>query len=311
MKNFWSAIIILSIVVTAVVLINNTLANGGSFNPDNAKTLPQEEETISGGKLIYATIKDGATTIFSVNDLKDTKELYSDKTSAEKITYINSALIQGKAEALTTKSRYAILSLNASNDTKFLDPKIGLQTDFAISPDQKKIAFIAFSNAEKDYGYSVNLINANGENLEKIYNSSSELSTITWSNNKLFFIKTLEKGSSLTTITLTGKETQDIYTTSQEIIDFSIGNNILISETNDKKTSKIYSINFNGKNKKFIYEAKTLASSMVASPDNNKIAFLDDTAIEDNPSTSIYEVNLKTKKINKIAQGIKILDWLP
>lgn len=317
MKNFGITLIVLAIVVGVIVFINTSFVGSTNIIPtkaDQTNNINSPVETITEGKIIYAESSGSATQIIENDNVGNKKIVYSDKDEKQKIWEIGTYLTKFNQLLVTLEQKqFALVPLSDSSKKEILTDNLGGQADFCISPDGTKLLYVSFSNAETDYGYSVNLVDKAGKNSQELYRANDKISQVSWPNDKIYFIKEKEDSSVLESMTPDGKTIKDLYETKLGIINYVVQNNILVVDGSEEaNSSQIYRLDLAGKNKKLIYKNnKAAIGSPVSSPDQKKIAYLNLTLDAGNDNSPIYVLDLVTQKIKKIGDGIKILAWIP
>ena len=218
------------------------------------------------------------------------------------------ALMGPKGDA-PTAALYSISLDGKGNKTK-LQNEVTTLTSPSLSPDGKNISLIEFSNAEKDFGYSVISENLDGTDKKIVYKNPSPLSFLTFKQDgaKLAVVKTTQSGSEIIIVNLADLKPQTIYKTQDEQISYlnwtSSGLTFSKSPTkNAKNTTDIYSCDEQGNNLKKISALSTVKTFPLISPDGLNLTYIS--------KNNLILYNINEAKEQNLTVASQILGWLP
>ncbi|MCL5795494.1 MAG: hypothetical protein M1338_03990, partial [Patescibacteria group bacterium] len=198
----------------------------------------------------------------------------------------------------------------------------------AISGDGKKVAYTVFSNAERDYGFTLLVSAIDGLNKVKLDNDGFSISCLAFSpnNDYVAYTKSTDNSkvrSAIYKSKVDGTEVKEIYQTGEKEIIYSLdwtNDQIAFSKgptgNNNLNKSEIYTITDDGKNLKQITNNDYHENFINFSADGKNIAYLAIT-YEDNPQTAaksgeIHIYSLEDKKDNNLNQQTdRIIGWIP
>lgn len=160
-----------------------------SSDQESSDTNPKNESLTYSGNIYYIKETDGRYEIYTKKSNEDEKLLYTDTDENEKIKFAKSMTNSGKILALISPSDdtfggslYLIKADASGNKEKIIDNFVSPQPP-VISPDENKIAYILFSNAEIEYGFSLYTMSLDGNNKLKIDTDSTMISNPVFSQN--------------------------------------------------------------------------------------------------------------------------------
>lgn len=265
------------------------------------------------GKIYYIKNNDNNYQIFSKANSSDEQLLYTDNDEQEKIKFAKSMTNTAKFLALISEpnqtfggSLYLINADGSGNKEKIIDNFISPQPP-VISPDEAKIAYILFSNAETEYGFSLYIMNINGENKIKIDTDATMISNPVFDQNakNIAYLKNNEIMSS----DIDGTTKSSIYklSTNETLnsINWDMEDEILLAiNENSQKKSKIVSINTKNDDSKVIFESDANISDPIwLDTELSKIAYIN------TDSGKIELIDLNNNQIT-ITEATGLIKWL-
>ena len=273
---------------------------------------------INSGQLIIATKTNLANQIISFSNNGQNKIIFTDKTESAKILKVGSTNVQTKnIPVIEGTGELALIALDGTGKNQILNQNFNAQ-DLSLSPSGEKIASISFSNAEKDYGYSLNISDKTGQNTKTIFRSNKILSSPVWlDDKKLVFIKAqIDDKTTLAQIDIATGDQTDLYSVgiNENLYDLNFSNEKLLISlgTTDASSSSLYQLDPTGKNPKKLYtEDSGIIYNPTFSSDKNQIAYLVNDMVSDDPYGAIYIINSNGANKQKISTGSKIISWLP
>jgi len=171
--------------------------------------------------------------------------------------------IDGKEKDITTASEYNPLPV--------------------ISPDGKQMLVVSFSNAERDFGYKLQIFTTGNEYVRDIASSQSKISSPLWGNSStVYFASISESGSTIYKADTSGSgeekilDVDDLY-----IIDMACADDDVYftasSGKNDSQNTNIYNI-IDGKENAITTESGTYGDLQI-SPDGAWIGYIDNDSV--------------------------------
>lgn len=306
MKNIWFGVIVFVLVVLSVVYFNNNYVQptGSFLKPVN---LPQEISKISEGQIIFAKKINQNTLIQSIDSSGEVKTLFTDQDEVEKIVRLGQLNLKTmELPAIVGKSTLIKIKLDGSAAKTVLSKDFSF-TEFTFNPIGDEVAYITFSNAEREYGYSIVTANLGGEE-KKLYQSENKLSNLKWMASGIGFNEEATEESSAKIINTLDKGLATVYITKNNLYDINFADNLVIDKISDRNSAKLGLIQ--SKQIKVIYESKTnLLAYPIKSSSTDKIVFLANNK-DGQENGIIYTIDVNGKNIQKIEQGIKILAWI-
>lgn len=289
---------------------NNTISSTTSGEPMVTAENSTKNDTLNYSGTIYFTkIADNIYEIYSKKNSDDAKLIFTDKDEKEKIKFAPSMSKDGKILAILAPSDqsfggtlYSINSDGSGQKTKLIDNFITSQAP-AISPDGTKIAYILFSNAEFDYGFSLYVANTDGTNKIKIDSDPTTISNFTFNadSNALIYLK----GKNINVTNIDGKNNLNIYSLSDDEKLTSITNTINNTDILLTFETKIVSLNKETQKNNNIYTSKDqkITSAYYTSNDENMVAFVNDGT----KSLNITDLKDNSKQITEASN---IIQWI-
>lgn len=211
MKSVYSTIfIVLGIIVIALVLSSNSgkfFTTKTNDSPSNLAgqnqgggdfTTQELVSTLPTKKLIYAVKSSSFTDIYSYDfSTSKSSKVFTDRDEEQKIKSASSLTNDGKILMLMSKpteefsgSLY-LISTDGSGKKELLIGDFASPQPAQISPKGKQIAYVLFSNAEKDFGFKLIVANIDGTNKKQLTNDATNLILLAWSsdNSKIAYQK--------------------------------------------------------------------------------------------------------------------------
>lgn len=281
---------------------------------------PPISSPIFSQRLLYWEKNDNTNNIYAYDGEKK-HLLFTDSNEKQKIlSFSNFSQGQTSLLALTSTNKNDTL---ANLYLISLDGK-GQMTEIAkdfstnepplpvISPDNQKIAYVNFSNAEADYGYSLYTMNIDGTNKRKITTEAQEISLLLWHQNSQSIIY-LNNNNVIKQVQLNNQKTTTLYkypdNTSIIISNFIWGaeNELILSH--GLKSNPAYSLGqLNINTKSFINKSypEIPTDNYILSPNKQDLIYLS----ANHTLTSYNLLSKKNQDIN-LTQVEQIIGWLP
>jgi len=267
-------------------------------------------------KLIFASQTNQGAIIASVTATGENQKTlftYADETEKIKETNIFSPTTF-EAPLIVGNNRLASVKLDGSGKKEILIDSLGNPPSVNLSPDGKLISFVAFSNVEVDYGYTLYVSSRKGEGLRELTRNEKEIKNPIWGadNTKIYYLQISDNQTAIMKIDLETSRSQSIYQTENYIysLNFSAGKLIFSSGPKGKNVSAIYQINGNGQNLEKLLEDNGVIYYPFLSVDSLNLAYLISAEAIDDPSGDILVASADGKNKQKITKGNKILGWI-
>lgn len=328
---FFSLIMFLFIIVAGYYLgnanNNQNLNTNSSTKPTSSdSTFSTETASLSiKGSVIYASKTSDSTDIYSVSSSGEPKKVYTDKDEDVKIKSAQSITNSGKILAVMGAatqefggSLYLIYTDGSGKKDKLIDEFASTQAPI-ISSNGKKIAYIIFSNAESDYGFTLFVMNSDGSNKQQIATSATGLKILSWNsdNNKIIFINgESSQKSDIYAADLSGAKASEITSFKEKVYSLNWNSkNIILTKGPTAKDeinkSEAYQMDFDGKNITRLTNDDMFENFCFASPNNDATACLTvkyDQNVDINKTGNITIIAGNNKK--DIAEGNYIIGWI-
>ena len=280
-------------------------------------------------KIVYLSEDDQAKKVV-LADLagKDKKTLFSDAEEEAKIKKIGSLayltnevlILAGKSDSV--ENQLEVIKTDGSGQKEVIVEAFGTPESLAISPDGKTVAYVSFSNVEKDYGFSLYTMARDGTNKRLINRGDREMRSLSWNKegDKIaFWTTTSEEKTEIQIVEVESTKNKSIYSSEQNMTSLSWneeGKIIFGQYERDKNTSVIKAINEDGSGQvKILETTEGVANFIYLSSDNLNVTFLltqlKDGKIEENTNGEIETAKSSGENLKKIADGFSIAGWLP
>ncbi len=286
------------------------------------------------GSIIYSVISSDKTEFFSITPKDGTKrKIFTDQDESLKIVQAQNLTKDGKNILAVLSSKDKNISslwfIKTSNGEKNeLINNFASSTPPVISSDSKKVAYTVFSNAERDYGFSLLVCNTDGINKVKIDNDSSSISNLVFSpdGNYIAYSKNFDGNrlkSAIFKSKTDGTEKKQIFETNDKEIIYSLdwfNNTLAFSKgptgENNLNKSEIFTMSDDGKGLKQLTSNDTHENFLNFSDDGKNLVYLS-ILYENNPQTAnksgqIHILDLDSKSDANLKQDAdKIIGWMP
>lgn len=259
---------------------------------------------------------------------KDRKVIYSDKGQARKIT----------AARITRSGDSVILVLSPNDDpagqlvsisTKDPSKKTVLAETFLsttnpeVSPDQSKLAFASFSNADPHYGFTLSISDINGQHRKDLVTDASGISHLSFSpdGKQIAFIKGAAAGSNqIAVVAVDSGKVSTLYDFKDKVIeDFDWSPTGILTITAVGKTnatanqSEVYLIDPKTKAAAQLTKNNQPERSPRIAPDGSGIAFIQLKTEKTTDLTKSGDITITTSKgevITTLGTGLNLLGWV-
>lgn len=289
-KKVWQLSIPI-ILIAAVVAIGFLMKDGG---PDGTSTkIKNTVEKISGlkpwqpsGTLVYEL--DSQIIYRNLSD--DSKEAFKEPT---------------KNISLTSSESGTLLLLEPINQKWNKGKEIADISSFeltadtlpALSPSGDKIAYLSFSNAEKDYGYNIMVV---GTSSKSYYSNENQISFLRWSTDSTLVFVVSGSQSSVKSLNVDNGKVEDIAEVKNVVKSLSASSGTVVVTT-DASKNNIIAYDIKSK-KQTLSKSNKDSHDTIINSDGNLIAYINgDGKIE------IYSVKDGNKKLFDKAD--KLIGW--
>jgi len=287
----------------------------------------EDEVLITSEKLLVLDGTERVKNILEFNALgKEKQTIYSEKAEA-KIKKVGSLSYLSKENPVLVSNTNGSLSLDIinigsnekdSNAARLIENFVN-PISFCLSPQGSRLGYVAFSNTDKDYGFSLYVSSNAGKDKVKVSQNEEEISFPTFNReeNKLAFMeKNASNKETIKVYDLDTKKTQTIYETKNHLFSINWAPNdvIIFSEgvVDQWKNSQIYLMSETGGDLRKIYETTGgIAIDLNVSSAGEAFAYKLITSIAQiNEMAPIYATPVKGGKSIKIYSGYKVLGWV-
>jgi len=255
MKKYSTLLFAIILLIFVGLYLNSQKRSSTSTTSKASSLTSQSSQSSENGniQLAFFNAKDEGGEIYLVNtNGKNLKKIYPN--NLEKIISATSAdnkNILALIQEGEGKNLY-LLSIDGKTKKKIYDNYNFEQTP-TISSDNKKVTVVNFSNADPNYGFTLNILDLDSNNKNFIYsNTSGILYPHFINNNYIIFVEQQNNEIKIMKVNINTKQSDIIASYKNEQI-FSLsscGQTIIYSKTlkNSAKSLEIYSINLDGSN---------------------------------------------------------------
>lgn len=311
MKKFWYFVFGLIIVAIALGLFDQKIITPISFSNFQNKISNSVRDKISSGTLIYA-VKSRNFQILALSPDNTKKILFTDIDEKFKVKNLANQSESGKIAALTNQNELINIKFNDLGKVENLSKSVQVSNDYILSPDKQKYIFVRFSNAERDYGYTLFSVDLKTSIQSELIRYDQVIEDIKWlDDDKIIFIK---DNNDIVVFDLSSKQDKTIFQADEQSVIYDFGVNsdmILLSQSLVSKSGcAIYSLNQNGKNIQKIYTEKSgTIYDPILSPDGQSIAYILSANVSKDHSGYIYSMTKEGKNKQKLVQANKLISW--
>lgn len=275
--------IVIFVFILLIILVGLLIYNNDLLGPDIKSSINKQFD------LKYSDIKalgpwNPSGTIVYLNENEIT---YKPITDGDPTTYkpdIKSAAYQstddGSILILDEKNRIVIW--RRDNIIKVISEDNTYNPLPILSPNTKQMAVVSFSNAERDFGYKLQIYSTNNEFIGDVYSSQTRIISPLWTDDTtLIFAIDNDKGSEIYSVGTTDKQPKLLFNADGKYISgiSTRGNVILITAgdtTGSESNQSIYKLDGNKlsrvTNKKGVYK------ELHISPDEKSMAYLNNNS---------------------------------
>lgn len=296
------------------------------YNKNKSTKIPQSTQTISqstpstvasvteakknelnySGTIYYTNVADNIYNIYAKTSTSDQKLIFTDKDENEKIIYTpgmsnNNTIIAVMASPDQTfgGTLYSLSTDGSGQKTKLID-KFSTSQAPSISQDGTKIAYIHFSNAEFEYGFSLYVSDLNGKNQTKIDTDPSSISNFIFNTDSSAILYL--KNNKIYSTTIDGKNTTVLYELNNDDKLTGLSCNIKPSDVLVTLQNKIIKLSTESKNTEKLFESNdTLSNAYYISNDEDKIAYI--------ANNIINIIDLKNQSLSG-NNATNIIEWI-
>jgi len=234
------------------------------------------------------------------------KIIFSDQNETNKIQAL--AGITAKSNELFAVSgeqkNLVVVKLDGVSKSEILISDFGLPSAIVPSSDGKTIATVTFSNAERNYGFNLNVMSRSGENAQSIVTSEEEIANLVWSDDagKIYYTQVKDSKTDISSYDFKLGKAAVLYSTDKNIqgLSFSQDKLYFIQTATGITGSQIFELTSSGEAKKF-FETKTEIKDMQISTDNTNIIYTS--------GKELFIADIKGENFKKLASNVRIYKW--
>lgn len=313
MKRFWYFILALIVIAITAGFFNQNVISMANLGNLHRKITSPIKNKIQNGSLIFLSVNRN----FQILELKSDhskKILFTDIDEKFKVKRFANTAVNGKIALFTNNNKLIMVNFEDLGKITTILDTISESNEFALSPDGQSYVFVKFSNAERDFGYSLNLMNTKSSSVQQLFKYDQSIENLKWIDQQtIMFTK---DNNDICSYNIMTNEENDIFTANNEdvIFDFSLNNDmILLSQGSVSDTgSAVYTMDKNGKNINKIYTEKSgTIYDLTLSPDGKDIAYILSASVSKNYKGNIYTIDIYGKNKQKLEQANKIISWNP
>lgn len=300
--------------------------NGSQSLNQGGGEIESSQSTEIKGSIVYLTRDSKGSDIYTVSVNSQPQKVFTDKDEDLKIKSAQSLTLSGKiltemasVDQQFGSSLYFIYTDGSGKKEKIVEEFASTQSPI-ISPNGKKIAYIVFSNAEADYGFSLYVMNNDGSNKQKITNDSSGLHILSWNpeSNQLAFLKGNDpKQSIIYTADLKGDQAKELISFKEKVysLDWEKQGFVFTKGPTEQEINKVevFKMDSDGKNTKRLTNNETHENFCYFSQNGKTIGYLSvkyDNNIDNTKTGEINTIDLNGENGKKIAEGNYLIGWL-
>lgn len=218
-------------------------------------------------------------------------------------------------------STLALLDLTGKGKKQILLSDFGASGTPVIDPLGKKVAYVVFSNAEPDYGYSLLTMNTDGSNRQRLARSEGIVGNPAFSpdGNKIAYTVETSGGTDLAVADATGKNAKTVLTLSGETMDAvswsadRIAYASMPKKEGSANEGEIWRVGTDGSGKTRVTQNNRHDTTPAFSPDGNFLAFVgvvfEGGKISQQGDGDVYFATKEGKNETKLFSGDEILGW--
>lgn len=192
-----------------------------------------------------------------------------------------------------------------------------------MSEDGKRIAYIVFSNADPDYGYSLLLMNPDGSNKRRLVKKETLLTTPTFNpdGSRLAYLTDTGSGMAIESVDVSGSAApQRIAEFANETVyDLSWGKELVFGKrplaADQANKGEIYSVSETGSGLRRLTTNDAFDGSPVLSPDGSTLAFVRTVFASGQYNAAgeltLVVLNLSDGKETELGAADAVLGWRP
>lgn len=294
-KKYVILLIILAIIVLAGILYfkNDDIAN------IDFKSLNLSKDLSSSAIKALGPWEPTGTLVYSNENVIDYKNITGDADSYKPKIKNASYQVNDDGSILLLDENNKLSIWRYGKTTKVVTDDNRYNPLPVLSSDAKYMAVIGFSNAERNFGYILQVFNSDNQYQFDAYSSTTQIISPCWQGDKLIFAIQKDKGSELYSFDL-GNKKSSMISDAKNIYISQIacrGNSIIFTAGDSSKNDSNQSIyKLEGKDVKTISAKKGTYHELHISPNEEDIAYID----ENSELTAQNIARQDTKKITKV-----------
>jgi len=300
-----------------------------SAPPSPGPQITEPEEKAASYDVVAYTTSSVATEIFSTS-LQDGKRriIFTDQDESLKVRALRHVFDEGRKVLayLAPKSEQhgrtlAEIALEGSGKVTTLLDNFGASEAPIGSPDGKRVAYVVFSNADPDYGYSLMIMNSDGSNKRRLFRRETLLYEPAFKpdGTVVAFLSDTGSGMAIQTVSAagTGEPTVVAEFSNEILYNLSWGEELIFGKRPKEETSanngEIYTISDVGSGLRRLTNNEAFDGSPSVSPDGTKLALVRTTFASGKYSTAgeltLVVVNLADQTETELGSADGILGW--
>ncbi len=284
------------------------------------------------GRLYYVTLNQSNREIQRIDiATKNKQTLYSDrdqdkKISSARLTRSGDTIVMVLSKADDPAGQLVSISTEGTGKKTVLTDKFLSTTNPEISPDQSKLAFTSFSNAEPNYGFSLMISDIDGQHRKELVRDSSGIAQLAFSpdGKQIAFIKGGAAGNNqIAVVSIESSKVSSLYEFKDKLIeefDWSPTGIVTITAASKSNTltgssnqSEVYLVDPKTKEAVQLTKNNQPERSPRIAPDGSAIAFIQLKTEKTADPTKPGEITLATGKgevITTLGSALNLLGWV-
>ncbi|OIP06171.1 hypothetical protein CO101_01940 [Candidatus Berkelbacteria bacterium CG_4_9_14_3_um_filter_39_23] len=270
---------------------NELIAKTDTLSEDANSAKVQEQPIKKTTNIYYGLSENDATKIYLKSE-KENKLIYRDNDENDKVqkTYgvVNNKIII--ADSVNSSYKINMLNTDGSGKKEVISSNIFSANAPEVSTDTTWLLTTTFSNAERDYGFSLFIQNISGANKRKISltNSGNIISPkFSYDTKKVAYITTNNSNESkIFVYQNSSSETTEIYSTSLNLFELAwLGDDLIFSATDStplkSNSIELYRLNIAEKTTKKITDDQDCEKNLLSINDNSNVVYINSSEPQD------------------------------
>lgn len=297
--------------------------------PPGPQIIEEEKDTPTAYEIVGYTTSSAGTEIFTISPFDAKRRIvFTDRDENLKIKTLRSTFGDGRRVLahLAKKNEHTptvlgVLTIEGAAGITTLLENFGATEAPVPSPDGKKVAYIVFSNADPDVGYSVMVMNNDGSNKRRLIRRDALITSLAFApdGTKLAFVADTGSGMAIQTVNIDGStEAVMIAEYTNEIVyDLRWGNNLVFGKRpraeTDANKGELYSLSETGSGLRRLTTNDSFDGSPIILPDGTTLALLRTTFSSGKYSTAgemtLMTIAMDDNRETELGSADGILGW--